>query len=225
MNTINDKANDRHEIEDLLPWHAPGTLSRRDAERVEKALASDRELARQFDLVREELAETIHLNESLGAPSARAAEKLFAAIDAEPVRRPRLRFDLSGRISSFLASFSPRTLAWSATAAALAIVLQAGVLTGMLLKDQGGAGYETASYEPVPATKDVHALIRFAPGASAEEITKFLDANKVVLMEPKPGGLFRVRFAVTGMPKEELARIIKSMQENAKVIGFAATSE
>ena len=24
MNAINDKANDRHEIEDLLPWHAVG---------------------------------------------------------------------------------------------------------------------------------------------------------------------------------------------------------
>ena len=85
MNTI-DK--EREELETLLPWHAAGTLNRRDAERVEKALAADRELMRRFDLAREELNETIHLNESLGAPSARAMEKLFAAIDAEPVRRP-----------------------------------------------------------------------------------------------------------------------------------------
>src|SRR5262245_22277048 len=35
-------------------------------------------------LLREELAETIHRNEALGAPSPRAMEKLFAAIDAEP---------------------------------------------------------------------------------------------------------------------------------------------
>lgn len=224
MNTINDKANERHEIEDLLPWHASGTLSRRDAERVEKALASDRELARRFELVREELSETIHLNESLGAPSARAAEKLFAAIDAEPVRRRAFSFDLSGRVARFLDSFSPRTLAWSATAAALAIVLQAGVLTGLLLKDQGEGDFTVASYGTTD-TKDAYALIRFAPGASADEITKFLDTHRVMLMEPKPGGLFRVRFAVTGMPKEELARIIKSMQENTKVIGFAAASE
>jgi anti-sigma-K factor RskA len=82
MNTIS-KEPERHEIEALLPWHAAGTLSRRDADRVEQALAGDRELARRYDLVREELAETIHLNETLGAPSARAMEKLFAAIDAE----------------------------------------------------------------------------------------------------------------------------------------------
>ena len=73
MNTIN-KEKERHEIEALLPWHAAGTLSRRDADRVEQALAGDRELARRYDLVRQELAETIHLNETLGAPSPRARE-------------------------------------------------------------------------------------------------------------------------------------------------------
>jgi hypothetical protein len=70
MNMIN-KEPERHEIESLLPWHAAGTLSRRDADRVEQALGGDRELARQSDLVREELVETIHLNETLRPPSAR----------------------------------------------------------------------------------------------------------------------------------------------------------
>ena len=72
-----------HEIEELLPWYATGTLSGREAERVEQALVGDRELARRYELVRQELAETARLNETLGAPSARAVEKLFAAINAE----------------------------------------------------------------------------------------------------------------------------------------------
>ena len=82
---------ERHEIESLLPWYAAGTLGRRDAERVERALAADGELAQRYELVREELAETIALNEKLGAPSARAVEKLFAAIDAEETRAARTR--------------------------------------------------------------------------------------------------------------------------------------
>src|SRR5262244_2083522 len=86
---MNEK--ERHEIEALLPWHAARTLSRSDADRVEQALADDPELARRYDLVRQELAETIHLNETLGAPSARAMEKLFAAIDAEEAGAPRRR--------------------------------------------------------------------------------------------------------------------------------------
>src|SRR5436309_13045942 len=129
MNAIN-KEPERHEIEALLPWHAAGTLNRRDADRVEQALAGDRELARRYDLVREELAETIHLNETLGAPSARAMEKLFAAIDAEQARAPRRQrsFDLGGRLSELLSRLTPRTLAWSAAAAVVAIFVQAVVI-------------------------------------------------------------------------------------------------
>ena len=61
------------EIETLLPWYAAGTLRRRDRQRVEEALRHDPELARHVDLVREELAETIHLNETLGAPRPHAS--------------------------------------------------------------------------------------------------------------------------------------------------------
>ena len=149
MNMMN-KEPERHEIEALLPWHAAGTLNRRDADRVEQALAGDRELRRRFDLVREELSETIHLNETLGAPSARAMEKLFAAIDAEGARAPtrRASFDLAGRISEFLSGFSPRTLAWSAAAAALAIVVQAAVITGVVMKEHGAPTGSTKPRRP-----------------------------------------------------------------------------
>ena len=78
-----DEESERREIEALLPWYAAGTLSRREADLVERVLAGDSELARRYDVVRQELAETIRLNETLGAPSARAMEKLFAAIDVE----------------------------------------------------------------------------------------------------------------------------------------------
>ena len=84
-----NKERERQEIESLLPWHAAGTLSRGDADRVERALADDRELAQRYELVREELAVTIYLNDALGAPSARAMEKLFAAIDTEDAHAPR----------------------------------------------------------------------------------------------------------------------------------------
>jgi anti-sigma-K factor RskA len=87
MNMI-DEESERYEIEALLPWYAAGTLSRYDANRVEQALARDPELARRYDLVRQELAETIRLNETLSVPSARAMEKLLAAIDAEEAGAP-----------------------------------------------------------------------------------------------------------------------------------------
>ena len=90
MTAIN-KQPGRHEVEELLPWYATGTLSGRDAERVAQALAGDHELAQRYELVRRELAEATRLNETLGAPSARAMEKLFAAINADEARAPRRR--------------------------------------------------------------------------------------------------------------------------------------
>jgi len=90
MPAIN-KQPERYEIEELLPWHATGTLSRRDADRVEQVLAGDRELARRYEFVCQEFVGTVLLNETLGAPSARAMEKLFAAINAEEARAPRRR--------------------------------------------------------------------------------------------------------------------------------------
>ena len=101
------------EIEKILPWHAAGTLNARDMRRVGEALASDSELARQYAVVREEYAETIALNESLGAPSARAMQKLFSAIEAEPPRRPPVTRRLSARLAGFVAGLSPRALARS----------------------------------------------------------------------------------------------------------------
>ena len=116
------------DIEMLLPWYAAGTLNARDVRRVEEALARDPDLAKQYAVIREEYAETIDLNESLGAPSARAMQKLFVAIDEEPVRKPSLSSVPAARISGFFAGLSPRTLAWSASLGAILLLLQAGVI-------------------------------------------------------------------------------------------------
>jgi hypothetical protein len=225
MNTINKE---REDLETLLPWHAAGTLNRRDAERVEKALANDRELVRRFNLAREELNETIHLNETLGAPSARAMEKLFAAIDAEPARKAKVSFDLAGRLAGFIASFSPRTLALAAAAGALAIVLQAGVITTGLLKHE--AGTEVAvTQDAVPQMASVDgsdgtlAAIRFAPKADVTQITAFLIANKASMIDgPMTGGIYTIRLPDTGKAKEDH---IKQMQAQSAIVDFIATKQ
>jgi hypothetical protein len=90
MPPINQQT-ERHEIEELLPWHVTGTLSRRDADRVEQVLTGDRELARRYEFVCQEFVGTVLLNETLGAPSGRIMEKLFAAINAEEAGTPRRR--------------------------------------------------------------------------------------------------------------------------------------
>jgi hypothetical protein len=215
---------ERHELECLLPWRAAGTLGRREAERVDRALACDRDLAQRYDLVREELAETVHLNEGLGAPSARCMEKLFAAIDAEQVRSPRRKNDLADRISAFLSGFQPRTLAWAATAAVAAILIQAAVIAAVVVKDENGGGLKLASATGAGS----FAVVRFAPQATASEITNFLGAHRATLVEGplnSTGPLYRLRLAETKLPANEVANIVRSMQQEARIVGFVAAAD
>jgi hypothetical protein len=228
---------ERSEIEDLLPWHATGTLSRREAEKVEAALSRDPELARRLELVREELAATIHLNETLGAPSPRAAERLFAAIDAEA--RPVRSLGLSARITEFFASLTPRQLAFSAAAGALAIMLQAGLIGAIMIGQQTQGTYQTASADK-PAGAGSYAFVRFAPDASAQDIASVLDANKVSIVDgPRPGGIYRVRIAALpqdpsvqyrgvdtpSSAEEQRDRAIARLRTATNVISFVIPAE
>jgi anti-sigma factor RsiW len=220
MSATNDQMTERDNIEDLLPWYAAGTLGRKESERVEQALASDPELARRFELVRDEFAETILLNETLGAPSKRAMEKLFAAIDAEPARKKSVSFDLGGRLAGLFLFFSARTLAYAGVGAALLLVIESGVIGTMLVKEQG-ASYETAAApETAAPDKGSFVMVRFNPQATAADISKFLsERNAVIVDGPRPtsSGLYKVRVAVAVLPKEQLATILKEMQSNTIV--------
>jgi hypothetical protein len=224
MNTTNKEAHS--DIEELLPWHAAGTLSRSDARRVEEALASDPELARRYALVRDEFGETIHLNETLGAPSAHAMETLFAKIDAEPARKHTTSFNLAARVTEFFAGFAPRTLAYAGSVAVLAILLQAGIIASVMIKETKTNGYETASAPTnPPAGEGAFTLIRFAPQATQDDVTKFLEANKFSIASgPMAGGLYKVRVSMTTLPKADLAGIVKKLQGD-KVVTFVATTE
>jgi hypothetical protein len=217
------------EIEMLLPWHATGTLDTRDARRVDEALARDPELARQYAAIQEEYAETIHLNESLGAPSARAMQKLFTAIDAEPPRKPSASLYLSARLAGFFARLSPRTLAWSAGLGALALLLQAGVIGAVLLKNQP-TSFQTASLsmnEPVTRAlgpeAPPRALVRFAPDARVADVTALLETYQASIVDGAKGGLFRLQFGNRAMTKDEIAGLMGKLQ-NEKIVSLAVAT-
>jgi anti-sigma factor RsiW len=225
MNTTKQEAEKLPEdVELLLPWHAAGTLSRRDAARVEQALANDNELAARYQMVREELGEAIRLNESLGAPSARAMEKLFAKIDAEPARAPKASFKLGAWLTNFVTGFSPRTLAYGATAAALAIVLQAGILAGVFVKERA-VGPQLASYQQSDPSTGAYVRVRFKPQATAADITAFLNENNAFVVDgpARENGFFRVRVSDKAMGQAELSAVVKKMA-GSPVVDFTVPS-
>jgi hypothetical protein len=217
------------EIEALLPWHAAGTLSARDSRRVDDALARDPDLAKQYAAIREEYAETIALNESLGAPSSRAMAKLFAAIDAEPARKPSASLRISTGIAEFFSGLSPRVLATSAAVGAVALLLQAGVIGAILSKGQSGS-FQTASAPQETVVRGLgketgsRALVRFAKDARMSDITAFLDANQASIIESMTGGMFRIQFGDKPMSRQEIAGLMTRLQ-NEKIINLAAPAQ
>ncbi len=217
------------ELELLLPWHAAGTLNARDSRKVDEALARDPELARQYAVIREEYAETIDLNESLGAPSGRAMQKLFAAIEAEPARRSRSSLSLASRFAGFFASLSPRTLAWSASLGALALIVQAGVI-GTVLMSRQPASFQTASLSnnetitrDVGAAPPLRALVRFAPDARLGDVTALLDKYHASIIGNAQGGMFRVQFANAPMSKDEFSGLLGRLGSE-KIVSLAVAT-
>jgi hypothetical protein len=230
MNQADQKMS-AHDIEALLPWYAAGTLAAREADQVEAALAADAGLARRLELTREEMAETVLLNESLGAPSPRVAENLFKAIDRERARAPAAGGGLGGWLMGL---FTPRAFALAVGAAVIVMTLQAGVIAKLVLQDrvETPSSFETAS-TPSAATRGLElgsfALVRFAPQANMADVTRFLDAHDAVIVDgPRPGGpggMYRVRIARHYVAKDELDRLVKEFQSASNLISMAVPTE
>jgi len=226
MNDTNQRLSE-DDVEALLPWYAAGTLDTQEADQVKAALATDAELSRRLDLVREEMNEAIVLNESLGVPSARVMEKLFAAIDRE---RRAVRDPAQGGFGSWLADLlTPRAFAFGAGAAMLLIALEAGVIAKLATQDR-------ATFQPtsVPGTRGFEigafALVRFSPQATMADVTRFLDSRDAAIVDgPRPGGpgsLYRVRIARNYVRREELERLVKDFQSGSNnVIAVAMPTE
>ncbi|MBN8919709.1 MAG: hypothetical protein J0H62_03210 [Rhizobiales bacterium] len=239
MKTTMNEVLERQDIEELLPWYAAGALSRRDTQRVEQALQRDPDLGRQLVIVREDLSETIHFNETLGAPSANALNKLMAGIEAESGPAPaQTRMSFGAWLNEKLSTFSARKLAYAAAVGAVVIVAQAGVLTSLYVGDQrfddstpltrgidvGG----TRSVGPAsPATgQGSYVLVKFVPGATSAEITRFLDLHRLAIVDgPRTDGAYRVRVSLNALSRDDLGRIAVRMRENGAIISSAVTAD
>src|SRR5262249_11680314 len=100
--------------------------------------------------------------------------------------------------------------------------LLAGVTVGSLVDYSGQNTYGTVSLP----TDRTYAMVRFAPEASAADITKFLEANKASVVEgPKLGGMYEIRVADTKLPKDQAEALIKKLQAEGKIISFIAPKD
>jgi hypothetical protein len=214
----------RAEIEALLPFYANGRISAADKARVETALATDPELAMRLEIIREDMAETILLNESLGAPSPRALDRLMAGIEAEPRQVPllaRARGGLLSWLGQWLSAQPPRRLAYASAAALALIALQGVALTGLALRS-GGGGFETAS-APGVQSSERYVLLSFAPEAKAVDIAAFFKRYDASVVDgPRANGFFKVRVGDAKLSPAQVDAIAARMKAEASIVSFVA---
>lgn len=230
------------EMEALLPWHATGALDRGVISRIDELLGRDTKLAAAHREIRDEMAETVLANEELGAPSPQTMDRLFAAIDAEPARSPSQASGFAATMTAFFASLTPRTLMYSASVAALAFIVQGGVIGSLMLSspvsDRSAITIPvTASVPAAPAASasgmgsvsssgsvtrslggdlqtdnGVRMQIRFAEDARISDIAQFLSANAASVVAGPKAGTFTVRFGNTAMSKDDIVTLVKSLE-------------
>ena len=214
------------DIDLLLPWYATERLRPTDRARVADALARDPEFARRLALAEEELGATIAANEALPAPSGRVRDQLLARIGAleGTHRRPRGAGNAHlRRLIAFFESLSPRMAAFGAGLAALLILLQAGLLAGMLLRP--GSSFETASHGET-REKGSFALVTFVPSATAGQIVAVLDGEGMRIAEgPYPGGVFRVRLSTSLLQGQAMDDAVARLSRRADTVQLAIPAE
>jgi anti-sigma factor RsiW len=216
------KQDNRAEISMLLPWYAAGTLSSAETRRVAAAIERDPELAKRLEDIRDEAAETLLINESIAAPSRRVADKLFASIDAEQAKNPRVykpKVTLAGWLTEKMSVAHPRTLAFAAAAAVAVIALQAGMIAGNFAEPK--SGYQTAA-APAAVSEGPQILMSFVPDAKVSDIETLLkDAGGTIIEGPHAGGLYRVRIG-SDLDQAGIDRVVQMLRDKPEIVRFVA---
>jgi hypothetical protein len=114
---------------------------------VEGDYGDPRALANKFDQILER-AEKQVFGTALSAASPQVRWSVLDLPISVPGETTRWVKGLGSRLSEFLSSLRPRTLAWSATAAAVVILAQAAVITAVLVKEQGAPGGPSLATAP-----------------------------------------------------------------------------
>jgi hypothetical protein len=216
---------ERRAVSELLPWYAAGTLSAADTARVEAAMAADETLRDELEIVREDQDASFALAEASPRPSARVLDDLMKRVEAEPAKlahvAARARAGFADWFGEKLSMLSPRTLAYAAGAAALALVIQAGVIGSSFISSP--AQFQTASHGPgaVARSEGTFLLVGFNNAATAGDVTRLLEQVKGTIVEgPRPGGFYRIRIGGVDMSQADIDRVISAVRGQAGLVRF-----
>ena len=216
---------DADEIAALLPWYVSGKISAEDRAKVEAYAERHPDVLAHIALARDEADVVFAANQEIVAPRA-GLDKLKASLASSPsARLNAAKVSILDRIGTFLASLTPRQLAYAGLAAALALAVQTASIGALLSGQTGGGGYTTASGPKSCVDKGSFALIALQPAAPAGTVSAFLAENKFKIVEgPAAGGMYRVCVSGEVLSKDALDAALAKIKARADLVSFVSAA-
>ena len=224
------------EIEKLLPWYAKGLLGADDMAKVEGYLSAHPEMRLQLDLINEEIVAVDQQHAAMGAPAAGGLDRLMADIDALEGRKGANLASVSdgfvARVRSFFAGFQSPGMQLAGALAAVVIVAQAVVLTG-LLSHHSGQPVDQVRFATASGPEQMQAqmldgarlLIAFQPQADMGSITALLKQVKGTFVAgPKAGGFFEILVPGKALPDGGAQILVDRLKEQQSLVKFVAVT-
>ena len=217
---------ERENIEMLLPWFVTGKLAPSELAEVEAYLAAHPDMRKQLDLIEAERGDTVVNNEAAGAPSADALQKVMESIDSKSLARRSGFASVSALVQSGLDWLGSRSaLVPVAAMAAVAIVLQAGLIGALLLnKPAATLGEKISHTASVPKGEQAgtFALVGFAPAATLRDVERVLGPLGLSIADGPKAGIYRVKLSDKTLGDTERDILITALIAQPAVITFAA---
>ena len=210
---------DRTYIEQLLPWYVTGKLEASERAEVENALKHFPELRAQLELIQAEIANTVKLNEAMAMPRAGATERFMGLVQKDMQRPAPVKSAPFKGLLEWLALQLAGPPRWAVTAAVLAIVVQAALISALVVERQE-SGFHTAGGGKTLSEVTL-VLARFSDGVTMAVLTERLAALGIAIVDgPKAGALFTLRVGPDHMPASERDKKIAALKANADFVVF-----
>lgn len=196
------------EIWNLLPWHVNGTLSERQAGRVEKHLAECAE-CRSEHASQQALQQRLREDDSVVQTPHASLRKLMARIEQDDQTPAADR-----------APGQSRRIRWLVAAVAVqavGLIALSGVMTWKLQSIRSEPRYATVSAARAPTANAIAARVVFSPSMAAGDLATVLRSmNAQVVAGPSEAGVYTLAFPDT-MSEQDVAAAVAVLRARADV--------
>lgn len=196
------------EIWNLLPWHVNGTLSERQASRVEKHLAECAECRSEHTSQRA-LQQHLREEDSVVQTPHASLRKLMARIEQDDQAPAAVRG--SGQSQRI------RWLVAAVVVQAVGLIALSGVMTWKLQSIRSEPRYATVSAAGAPTTNALAARVVFSASMATGDLGNVLRGMKAqVVAGPSEAGVYTLAFPDT-MSEQDVAAAVAKLRARADV--------